>query len=248
MEGSGTSAPAAPAMTSWQRVFAIFTGPRAAIAGLTERPTFLLPMVVFLIVVLGQTLLIYQPAIVPMQIEQMEKKVDAGQMSPEALDHMEEMMRTPVAEAWGVGIAVIVVALINLLIAGLVLVAMNFVLGAHMTFRQAWSLTWWTSLISIVSVVLSTVMTMATGKFPVHLGLGVLAPPEQATSRLGIFAGSLLDAVSPFTLWWLAVLVIGASVMSGKAVRAVGWTFAAFYLVFMLIGAGLGAMVTPVSG
>jgi magnesium-transporting ATPase (P-type) len=246
MEQSAASAPAAPMLTPWQRMIAVFTRPRAAMAGLAERPTSLLPMILFLLVVLAQMLLIYQSSIVPMQLEQMEKKVDAGQMAPEALDHMESMMRSPVGEAWGVGLAVIVVALINLLIAALVLVAMNFVLGGRMSFRQSWSLNWWTSLISVAGIVVSTVLTLATGKFPVHLGLGVLAPPEQATSKLGVFVGTLLDAISPFTLWWLAVLVIGASAISGKPTRAIAWTFAAFFLVFSVIGAGLGALATPV--
>ena len=245
MEQSAASAPAAPALSPWQRVVAIFTKPREAMVGLRERPTSLFPMTLFLVALLAQTLLLYQSAIVPMQLQQMEKKVDAGTMPPEALDRVEGMMRSPVGEAWGVSIAVIALVVINLIVAALVLVAVNFIAGGRISFRQAWSLTWWSSVISVLGIIVSTILSMATGKFPVHLGLGVLAPAEQATSRAGVFIGSMLDAVSVFPIWWLAVLIIGAAAVSGKPVKALTWTFVALYLVFAAIGSGLAALGTP---
>lgn len=245
MEQSAVSALAAPA--PWQRVILMFTKPRDATSGLAQRPTSLFPMVLFLVALLAQTLILYQTAIVPMQIEQMQKKVDAGQMPPEGLDRVEGMMRSPVGETWGVGIAVIVVVVIQLVIAGLVLVAVNFIVGGRISFKQAWSLTWWTSVVSVLGMIVSTILTLATGKFPVHLGLGVLAPPEQATSRAGAFIGGMLDALSVFPLWWLALMIIGASVISGKSGRALTWTFIAFYVAVSAIGAGLAALGTPAS-
>ncbi len=248
MEQPAPGSPVPPTLSSWQRIPAVFARPREALAGLVQRPTSLLPLAIFLATVLAQTLLIYQPYIVPMQLEQMEARADAGDIPAEHLDRAEAMMRSPVAVAFGALTGMVVITVFNLLIAGLALLGVNFILGGGMTFRQAWSLTWWSSLISAVGVVVSTAVTLATGRFPAHLGLGILAPAEDATSKLGFFLGTLLDGINPFALWWLAVAVIGASAISGKPARAIAWVYGGFYLVGLLIAAGVGGLAHRVSG
>jgi polysaccharide pyruvyl transferase WcaK-like protein len=55
---------------------------------------------------------------------------------------------------------------------------------------------------------------------------------------------SFLDAFGPFELWTLALVIIGASTLSGAPRKSVLWVIGGLYLVARLIGAGL-AMLTP---
>jgi hypothetical protein len=178
-----------------------------------------------------------------MQLEQMETQVAEGNMPPEALARTEQMMSGP----FGIGSALISgilgSLLVGLLATLLVLLAVNFMLGARLSFRQAWSLQWWAGLIYLVPLVLNIALSYATQQFPIHMGLGILAPAEDATSGFGTFIGMFLDSINPFAAWYLAVGAIGASVMTGKPMKPVFIVFVGVYLVASLFGSGLGSML-----
>jgi hypothetical protein len=226
----------------------VFTRPRAAFVGLAQRPTFLFPLVVTLLLGVLQVAVLYQPAIVPMQLQQMQRQVDEGKMPAEALQRAEPFMRGPVGMTMALVATAVAIPVMSLVIAALMLIAVRFVLAGPLSFRQAWSLTWWAGLISLVQVVLVAVIALSTSTFPVHLGLGVLNPAEQATSRAGYALGAFLDAFNPVSAWWIGVSAVGAAVVSGKSVKSLAVVFTIFYLVICLMGAGLGSLTARVGG
>ncbi len=240
--GSGTES----TLTNAQRLWAVWTHPRRAFEDLTRRPTVLFPLVLGCLAFALFTAGLYQRAIVPMQLEQMERMVEQGRVPGDALERFENQMRSPMAMGLGVVFGVVPAILIQLLIAGLALFGVTMVLGGSMSFRQAWSLAWWSDLVNLPVLLVTGVLAYFKESLAVHLGLGILFPPEEATTKLGFFLGSLLEGVSLGMVWRLAVLSIGASVMSGKSVKAVVSVYTVFYLVVLLFVAGLSSLFAPV--
>jgi hypothetical protein len=79
----------------------------------------------------------------------------------------------------------------------------------------------------------------------VHIGFGVLLPPQDAPTKLSVGLGVFLDGIGPLALWYLWVAIVGAAALSGAARRPVAWTLGILYLVLLGFGAGLAAVFTP---
>jgi hypothetical protein len=55
----------------------------------------------------------------------------------------------------------------------------------------------------------------------------------------------VLDAISPFTAWYLAVVVLGTAVLSGAPRRNVAWVLVTLYLAFVAFSAAVAALFSP---
>jgi hypothetical protein len=76
----------------------------------------------------------------------------------------------------------------------------------------------------------------------IHLGFGVLLAGLE-TSRWTTIVASVLDALGPLALWNLALMILGASALSGANRKAATWTLGAIYLVVVLAFSVLGAVM-----
>jgi hypothetical protein len=57
----------------------------------------------------------------------------------------------------------------------------------------------------------------------------------------------LLDAIGPFSIWFLIVGIIGASTLSGAPRRSVSWVLGLLYGAMWVFVAALAAFFTPAS-
>ena len=55
----------------------------------------------------------------------------------------------------------------------------------------------------------------------------------------------LLDAVGPFRIWYLVVLIIGAARLGGVSRRNAAWTLGTLYVLIALIGAVVASAFAP---
>jgi hypothetical protein len=101
----------------------------------------------------------------------------------------------------------------------------------------------WAGLIQIPGVLLTGVVAWARQTMQgVHISLAALLPePDKSDKVMGSVVG-ILDGLGPFAIWWLVVLVIGASVLSGVARKRVAWSVGGIYLCLLVFFVVLGAM------
>ena len=52
-----------------------------------------------------------------------------------------------------------------------------------------------------------------------------------------------LDGIGPFALWWIAVVVLGASALSGVPRKRVAWSIGGIYLGLLIFFVALGMMM-----
>jgi hypothetical protein len=243
---TGISATSEPHLSLIERSIAIFTRPTRAWAGLHEHAQWWFPLLVMVLVAAASSAILYHKALVPMLTESWEQQVANGQMQAEQLEQIERFFNSPAGLAFSVGQQVIFLPIMIFVIALAIWFGVGFVLGTGMKYRLALEVACWSFLIRLPESILVTVLAWSRGTMRgVHVGFGILLPDAETPTKLNTALGVLLDALGPFSLWYLIVGILGASVLSGAPRRSVAWTLGVLYLVIMAFVAALAALATP---
>lgn len=228
-----------------ERVVAIFIRPSEAWGGLRPRAQWWIPLLIVLVVSAVSLVLVYDRAIVPMMTSQWEQMVEDGRMSPEQLEGAQSFMTGPAGKAFTVVQQVVVLFAMQFVIALLIWFGCTFVLGSKLGYRLALEVGAWSSLVTLPNSILTTALgAMKENLSEVHTGFGILTATEDPT-RLQAGLTTFLDAIGPFAIWYLAVVVIGASTLSGAKRSSVAWVLGAIYVVIAGLMAVGSAMTAP---
>jgi hypothetical protein len=246
---AGVAAPATRNLSVIERSIAVFVRPTQAWGGLHERAQWWFPLILMAIVSAGTTALLYHRALVPMLTESWEQQVANGQMQAEQLDQIERFFNSPAGLGFSIGQQVVILPILIFVIALAVWFGVGFVLGTGLKYRLALEVACWSFLIRLPETILITVLAWFRGTMRgVHVGFGVLVPDAETPTRLNTVLGVLLDAVGPFSIWYVIVGIIGAAALSGAPRRSVAWTLGVLYLVIMGFVSALAALMTQSSG
>jgi hypothetical protein len=243
---SATPSPIAPepSLSVIERSVAIFTRPGAAWAGLQTRAQWWFPLLLMTIVNMAFTATLWERAILPTQLSGMEQQVADGKMTSEQMDQAESMMRSPAGMALAVLPWLLLSPVISLLVALVTMLGVGFMLGGKLPYRQALEVTTWSGLVQLPALLLTAVLAWSRGTMEgVHLSLAAFLPQSDAPSTGMRIVTGILDGLGPFSIWWLAVTVIGAATLSGVPRKKVAWGLGAIYVVLMVFFAILGAMM-----
>jgi hypothetical protein len=82
----------------------------------------------------------------------------------------------------------------------------------------------------------------------IHTGFGILLPESDAPSKLMTGVGIFLDALGPLSIWYLAVVIIGAAALSGAKRKSVAFSIGGLYLVLIIFFSALGGMFAKGGG
>lgn len=238
----------APSLHPLERAVTVFVRPNAAWAGLEQRAQFWFPLLLMMVVTAGTTALLHHRAILPMIQSAWEQQIEDGRMSTEQVDQMLAFMSGPAGMAVTIVQQAVLFPVVLLISALLVWFGVGFLLGARFRFRLAFEVVCWAWLIRIPEVLVITGMAWTRETMEgVHSGLGALLPVSESPGKLLQFAAAMLDAIGPLQLWFLAVGIIGASVLSGAPRRNVAWVLGGLYVVIAAFFVGLGVMLRPSS-
>jgi hypothetical protein len=228
------------------RAIAVFARPTRAWAGLRERVQWWFPMLLLVLVSAVSTWFLHPRAIAPMVLGQMEQQVADGQMPRETYERMEAFFNGPKGRILSVAQQMIVIPIIVLLTAVVVWFGIGFVLGTKFRYRLALEASAWSSLITIpTQIVVFALAWIRETMRGVHVGFGLLLPEPETPSKLLTGLGFFLDSIGPLSIWYVVVLVLGASTLSGAPRRSVAWVLGGLYLGLVLLFAALGAMFAP---
>jgi hypothetical protein len=251
---SATVAPAAPAapaptMSPFQRAIAVFVRPTAAWSGLETHAQWWFPMLILVVFAGCFSAVLHDRALMPMLGEQWEQAVADGKMTAQQVDKMEEFMGGPAGKAIGIGQQVIAWPIIMLLSALAIWFATGFVLGTKFRFRLALEVIAWSSLITLPGQLLAGALMWSKETMRgIHTGFGILVPDADPPSKLLTGLGIFLDAIGPLSIWYLAVVIIGAAALSGAKRKSVAFAIGGLYLVLMIFFSVLGGMFSRGGG
>ena len=240
------AAGAAPPLSVGQRIAAIFARPAHAWGGLETRAQWWIPLLIVLAFASVSAAFLHQRAVLPMIRDAWDERVAAGEMSAESAAQAEQFMAGPMGIAFTVIQQAIVLLAMTLLLGLAISFAVGFLMGGKLRYRLALEVAAWSSLVSLPGQALVFVLAWFRESFQgVHIGFGAFLPEADPPSKLLTGLGVFLDAIGPFALWTLAVMILGASALSGKPRQAVAWTLGTVYVVLWLFFAGIAAVVTP---
>jgi len=203
-----TPAPdAQPKPNPFQRIIGVLFSPDATFRSIAEKPDWLVPLVLLLIVALCAGVI-------------MAPHMDFGAAAREAMEQNKNVSAEQIDRAVRISSSIgkvlmyiaPVLSLIGLLvIAGVVLLAFR-IFGGEGDYKQAFSVTCYASIPTIIKSVVTLIVVMAKG--------GIIPAPAMQTivrSNLGFLvdyktnpmAFALLSSFDIFSVWFLALLIIG---------------------------------------
>jgi hypothetical protein len=187
------------------------------------------------------TAALYHRAVVPMQLEQMERAVTDGQMPPEQFDRIAEMIEGPAGFGFGLA-SVLVFSVLYYLVSALVLMfGVGFVLGGKLRYRMALEVIAWSALVNIPYSLIHGALAWMQESMEVRLSLGVLLPAMAEASKLQLGLIAFLEWLNPFSIWYLVVCILGASALTGLPRKNVAWVLVALHLAFGALMAAVAA-------
>jgi hypothetical protein len=157
----------------------------------------------------------------------------------EFYDQMEA--RAPMARYYAAGGIVVTSPLICAVVAGIIILIFNVVLGGEATFKQAFAIVAHSQVLLVVQQFFILPLNYVRETMSSATTLSVFAPMIDEMS----FLGRLLGWIDLFWVWWIVNLAIGAAVLYKRKSAPIAWSLLGVYLVFALI---IAAALTAFAG
>ena len=231
-----------PALSFPERLIGVFISPGETFADVARKPGFWAPLIV---TVLGSMAVIESMVwkigverLVRMGIEQSSR---ASSMSPEQMD------QAVTQGAKFAGIFMHVAGLLGapivlLIIAGVGILIVNVIFGAHSSFKTVFSLVCYADLVSLLGVIMAVAMIFFgdsdhfNSNNPVPGNIGFFLNPHEVSKPLYTLASS----VDVFSIWLLILLGVGLSKGTGGKVKPmpIFLVFTGIWLLYVLAKVG----------
>ena len=244
---SPSPAPVAPESGGgfFQNLIDVYFAPREAFTRIVRNPSILLPLVGYVVLVLGFTGIWMQKMdareFMKVQIEESGQadKIPAEQR--EAI--IEQQAKWMPIFAWVMGPVGIAVTL--LVIAGVLMFVYRFFYSSEVTFRQAFAIvTWIFFAVGLVSTPLMLLVLQLKGDWNINpqeviqANLGLLLEKSSAAKPLW----ALLSSIDLFSLWMVFLLAVGFGVASKKTTGSAIWGVAIPWILIVLAKVGWAAI------
>jgi hypothetical protein len=211
---------AGPVLGFWSRLGNIFANPRKTFEAVDQKPTWLVPLLILIILAILSTQLMFDEIVK----EQMEKARNNPNITSEQLAQQEEMFAdNPLI--WRVVFSIgslFAFSVWFLALAGIFYFVGSVILGGDSSFKRLLSVVCWSGCILILSTIVTVPLMMAKGNMNVSLSLALLLPAEAIDTRLY----TLLSKFDFFMIWFIAVFATGFGIVykftTAKAYTAVG--------------------------
>ena len=227
----------APSPSVWERTARVFVNPARAWDGLETRTRWWFPALVIWLISATLLVVTFQRIMVPMQMEQLSRMVDSGQIPADKLDKIAaDLAANPMAMIGIVAVQSAVLWLGFLCLGLLAWFGTGFILGGKISYRLSLEVAAWAALVGVPGTLITFAVGWANESLKnIHLGLGAVLPPEESPTRLHAILAGLLDVMGPFNLWFLFVLIMGCSTLSGLPRKNVAWVMTGLYLAISVI-------------
>jgi hypothetical protein len=229
----------------FQNLIDVYFSPREAFTRIVRNPSFLLPLVGYVILVLGFTgiWMSRMDAREFMKV-QIEESGQADRIPAEQREAIiEQQAKWMPVFAWVMGPVGVAVTL--LAIAGALMFIYRFFYSSEVTFRQAFTIvTWIFFAVGLVTTPLLLLVLQLKGDWNINpqeaiqANLGLLLEKSSAAKPLW----ALLSSIDLFSLWMSFLLAVGFGVASRKPTGSAIWGVAVPWAIFVLLKVGWSAI------
>lgn len=202
------------------RILGVFLSPRATFESMRERPRFLLPMVILLIVQTTLAYVMFQSGVVA---EETAAKMEAQGRSAQEIEAVQRFFEGTPGLAITISTSLFFTALSLVAMSALAFFIGNLMLGARLRYAHYLSAITFAGVVLLVEQIVRVGLILASRTYDVRLGLGMLL--GDAT---GFWVRALDTLTDPLFLWGNAIAALGIAVYArrnfgfGVATVAVG--------------------------
>lgn len=198
----------------------IFTNPTKTFQELDQRPTWIMPMLIVVLLVIISTQISF-PIIMDAQLDRLRSNPN---ITPEQLSTFETQFGENVKTQRIITLVsqIIVTPIVFFALAGIFYLLGTVMLGGDTTYKKVLSVVAWSDCISIIGVVVTTGLIIAKGSLDISLSPALLLSADAIGTKFHTF----LSKLDFFTIWFLAVFATGFGYIykfsTAKAYTAVG--------------------------
>jgi hypothetical protein len=230
-------------MGFWAKFVNIFVNPQKTFIELDQRPTWLVPLIIMVLLTLIITYITF-PIIIQSQLEMLRSNPN---ISAEQLRAIEQQLGERIATQKYIGLAaqLIIIPVIFFLLAGIFYFVGSVILGGDSTYRRVLAVWTWSSLIGIVAAIVRVPLVFIKQNVRFSISPALLLPGDAVDSTLY----TILSQFDFFLIWQLAVFAFGFGLIykfsTTKAYVTVGVLWG-IWIVIAVVGSdffkGLGMM------
>jgi hypothetical protein len=228
------------------RVIGVLVSPGKTFRSVAERPDWLVPFLVLLVLSLAVSWLV-QSRVDPEEMVRYQFGKFIDRVPPEQVDEAIERAENPTAgqKALQIGIGVPAIALLYTAIAG-VFVLIFKLLGSEMRFKQSLSTYLYGSMPMAVAALINLPLILArksvTPEEVMSGGVLVASPEILVSEETSAVIRSLLGSLNFFTLWTLALLILGYRTVARVSLAASSGAVITLWLLWVVGKAGFAAL------
>jgi hypothetical protein len=229
----------------FQNLIDVYFSPREAFQRIVSRPSFLLPLAAYVVLVLGFTG-VWMSRMDPVEFMkvQLEESGQAERMPAEQRQQIiEQQARMMPIFGW-VG-SIVGTAVMVLLVAGILTFVFRFFYAGEVTFKQALAITSWVLFaVGLVTTPLLLLVLQLKGDWNLNpqdvLQANLSLLVEKSATAKPLWA--LLTSLDVFSIWMVFLLAVGFGVASRKTTGSALWGVAIPWLLIVLVKVGWSAM------
>jgi hypothetical protein len=124
--------------------------------------------------------------------------------------------------------------LVTAIVAGIMILIFNVVLGGEATYQQAFAIVAHSQVVLVVQQMFVLPLNYVRETMASATTLAVFVPMLDETNFIARFLGW----IDLFRIWWLVSLAIGTAVLYQRKSGPIGWTLLGLYVLFALVVAG----------
>lgn len=219
------------------RIMGIFTSPRQTFQDINIKPTWALPLILYIITIVIVT-------IVNIDITKLDQAriLEAKDMPQEQLEKIQAMTGSPVmAYIQLIGTVISIVGFTILF--AVILLGICKILKGNASFKKIFSIITWSSLIAIIGAYVKMIIIAVKGT--AHLvttGLSLFLPMPEVGQKPS-FLFTILSQIDPFTIWQLGVLIIGLSIVNNFTAKKSFIIVLSLWVIGIIISLGMVAVM-----
>jgi hypothetical protein len=220
------------------RIVSIFVSPTETFRSLDLKPTWLTPYIILILAVTAAQFLTLD-----IQISDRLALMETQDIPPERMEAAQTQMQGPLKYI-GIVIMPIVMPVVWVVLGGILLLTANMMIGQTeaVNFKKIFSLIAWSSLVSVLGIILATYITLSKGT---AYGVGTDLSPLIGTPPMGEPKSLLYRLVSKldiFTIWQLVLWTLGLSVVYKVTVKKAAVPVITLWIIWVAVSVTFGGM------
>ena len=227
-----------------QKLILIFTNPTEAFEKLALKPDWIIPTLLIIVFSIGAAFLVYD-----LQLDAQKQKFLNNENIPEErkdliLEQLDEAQNSPTRMVQPIAAIVIITFITFAGVAGILLIAGNFILGGKADYKSMLAIYAWGYLVAIPEMLVKIPLTLAKESVHVYTSLALMFDPADAETV--IF--KLANAVDIFSIWRIVLWSIGFGVVYKLSSEKSFSVVISLYVVYVLAYIGISSLFGGIFG